>query len=1300
MSNLQPNPIKEPKAARLRGSLAGTLVRTLLIFAFIPLIVMAGAAYYRARTLLRDQVVEQSQNLLSTELENVESEIKAKEIRLDRLVHREDFGLLIELALHANIQSEEYQEIRSRFLSELRIINTTENDTPVFSQFLLLNPQGKIMAASRPEWEGLTLTDPSMLSDLPAGSRSVATINLDPLYPDQMVLATAIDYETRMGSNLGTLVGITESQTLQEILQSLQALSPSAITYFILPPDTLLTRDPYTEELSTLSPSQPQLEAVIPALDRMMGSEEAKPVALEFKATDGRDVLTQVQWLPSMRVGVALEIPQAAIYGRLNSLIPFTIFLVTATVAAMGLVLVLGTNRVIKPLRNLTQITRKFAQGDWNERATVTGRDEVGELASSFNRMADDLSGLYHSLEQKVDERTRQIRTAAEVAQSVTALPKLDDLLNKTVELLVKQFDFYQANIFIIDRAGRYAILRAGNGPAAHALLSEKYKLEVGSPSIIGWVSANNLPRLASDVLEDPIHLKNELLPETRSEVCVPIAIGRLVMGVLDVQSTHPGAFSGETVTMLQTLASQIAAAIQNVGLVEATQLNFQEMGRLYRSSRLIAEASTEAEVFQTTSQLLKDAPFPIVVLAVTEDSLEIIGLPETGGVPGNMVELNTRVKANIDGLTEYLSGGPVILRAKAPETPPALRAIVQHLGFETAAYLPVRKGKQLAVIIIIGAKTETLTNATIQPYANLADLITVTLEKTESAAEIEKRLRELESLASTNQALSTLTDLQSVFHAIHDQIKQVIGDYGFSIALYDQKADTVSIPYVYEENRTLSIESIPLGEGLTSHLIRTRQPLLIAENMDEQAIQLGAKIIGKPARSWMGVPMLVQNLPIGALIVQDLEKEHSFDEDNLRFLTALASQAAGIINNARLLEESLHRSVQLETAAEIARDISGSLNLDELLTKAVNLIRERFDFYHAAVFLLDLPGEFAVIREATGEAGAQMKRAGHKMGVGSKSIVGYVSSRGEQLIVNDTNKDATYYANPLLPETRSEAAIPLKIGERILGVLDVQSQKAYAFSGDNLRSLEILADQVAIAVVNTELFAETQEHLSQHRLLHHITTTAASGTTLEEALESAVSGLQVTLGGDRVAIMLTDRERKELEVKASIGYTEDVSRQRVPVGTGITGWVAEHRRPLRINDVTTDPRYIILSPNTRSELAIPLIYRNEVLGVLNVESEQLDAYTENDEEMLGTLGGSLAAVIANARLVEQIRVQADRERLINEVANKIRRSSDIQSILTTTASELTKITGARRTKIQISPVGGDSADPQIAPDK
>lgn len=638
-----------------------------------------------------------------------------------------------------------------------------------------------------------------------------------------------------------------------------------------------------------------------------------------------------------------------------------------------------------------------------------------------------------------------------------------------------------------------------------------------------------------------------------------------------------------------------------------------------------------------------------------------------------------------------FLKDGPLTVHLKGETTiPPPLHEYPKQLGCETAAYVPILQEGQLRGVVLIGAREEqNLDDDAVEAFNRTIRLTINSIAPKTSPTEptSDRRASELRALNTLASTAASINDLQSFYATIYEHVRDVIGDYGFVIALYDQKTNSINIPFLYEEGKLSNIEAFPLGEGLTSILIRTRQPLMLVEDTMNRAIAMGAKIAGKPAKSWMGVPLLAQGAPIGALIVQDLENEHSFDEDDLRFLTSVANQVSGAIYNIRVLNESRRTALQFETAAEIARDISSSLNLDELLEKAVSLIRSRFNFYHASVFLKDPTGESVVVREATGEAGAQLKRSGFKLGIGSKSIVGYVAGKGEPLIVNDTTRDATYYPNPLLPDTRAEAALPLRVGDRIVGVLDVQSTSPYAFAEDNLRTLQILADQLGIAVVNTELFAETQEHLAQHRLLHHITTTAASGTTLDEALESAVNGLQVTLGGDRVTILLADREKNVLEVKAQVGYAPDIYELKVPIGSGITGWVAAHRRTLRVNNVQEDMRYIEGSVNTRSELAIPLIYRSELLGVLNVESEQYNAYTESDEELLGTLGGSLAAIIANARLLEQIRAQAERERLLFEITDKIRRTTDLQTILTTTVSELTKATGASRVHIKLGSV-------------
>jgi GAF domain-containing protein len=686
-----------------------------------------------------------------------------------------------------------------------------------------------------------------------------------------------------------------------------------------------------------------------------------------------------------------------------------------------------------------------------------------------------------------------------------------------------------------------------------------------------------------------------------------------------------------------------------------------------------------------TLANAFKSTPFPTLTFVVENGDFKLL---EIANFNKDILlsELPQQLKISPENIREVTKENETIFEVSGNFQPiPVIFDLAVKLEFEKVAILPIEAASNTLGMVVVGSyKEETLTTEALKSLISVQQLACMALENAGDKVFKQEQSAEAEALQVIINAISTPWDTFKFFEALHQQVKQAIGDFAFLGALYDEKTASISIPYLVEEGQVRSIEAFPLGEGLSSVLLRSKQPLFINDNFQEQAETLGAIVDGKPAKSWMGTPLLIDNQAIGALIVQDLDNEKSFTKKDLDFLCSLANQVSKILYNARLLDESRSQINKIQTAAEIARDISSALNLDELLLNAVNLIRERFNFYHASIFLTDSSGKNAVIREATGEAGAQMKRVGHKLAVGSKSIVGFVSGQGEPLVVNDIDKDATHLPNPMLPETRAEAAIPLKIGDRILGVLDVQSTIPYSFSPSDINTFQTLADQLAIAVNNTELFAETQEHLSQHRLLHHITTSAASGTTLEEALTSAVEGLQVTLGGDRVSILLSDNDRKNLFIKAWVGYSDDASDLVVPFGSGITGWVAAHRQPLRINDISQDTRYIQVSPNTHSELALPLIFRNDILGVLNVESEQIGAYNENDEEMLGTLAGSLAAIIANARLVDQIRKQAERERLLHEISSKIRRSTDMQTILSTTIQELRRATGARRTQIEL----------------
>jgi GAF domain-containing protein len=383
--------------------------------------------------------------------------------------------------------------------------------------------------------------------------------------------------------------------------------------------------------------------------------------------------------------------------------------------------------------------------------------------------------------------------------------------------------------------------------------------------------------------------------------------------------------------------------------------------------------------------------------------------------------------------------------------------------------------------------------------------------------------------------------------------------------------------------------------------------------------------------------------------------------------------------------ELSVRRAAQLRTSAEIARDTAGTLELNELLLKSVNLVRERFGYYHSSIFLLDPVGQYAILRESTGEAGERMKSAGHRLAVGSHSIIGQTTATGEALVVNDVKADPNYYPNPLLPDTQSELAIPLKAGTQILGALDVQSNQVSAFSDEDISVLRILADQLAIAVFNANLFARTEESLSQHRMLHMITSSAASKATIEDVLVSTVEALRGAQFGQRIAIFMIN-ERQELDLQASAGFKQStLPVARFPLGKGTIGQAAQNKQAVRIDDTLTLENNFILDENTRSQVVVPILFSNSLLGVINVESDEVAAFDEEDEEILATLGTNMGAILTSVNLISQVRRQMERQRLLYDITGKIRRAVDVSTVLQTSANEIGKALGAKRAHIEIS---------------
>jgi GAF domain-containing protein len=258
-------------------------------------------------------------------------------------------------------------------------------------------------------------------------------------------------------------------------------------------------------------------------------------------------------------------------------------------------------------------------------------------------------------------------------------------------------------------------------------------------------------------------------------------------------------------------------------------------------------------------------------------------------------------------------------------------------LNIRSAALIPVWRTGTLYCLYLLGTRDEAQLNPlTIQPYVSLATQVSTTIDKVLAMGNLHRRVAGLQSLASISQAISVVSDFNDLFGLIHEKISQVMGEIDLAIALYDPKTDTISIPYAYEAGEQMSLPPFPLGQGLTSILIRTRQPLMLVEDTEKKSLELGAKISGAPAKSWLGVPLIVGNEVLGAIIVQDAENEHRFDLDDLRLMTTLAAQIAITLRNIRLYQDAREYAERERLLAEITNRIWASPDIESIARTAL----------------------------------------------------------------------------------------------------------------------------------------------------------------------------------------------------------------------------------------------------------------------------------------------------------------------------------------------------------------------------
>ncbi len=322
-----------------------------------------------------------------------------------------------------------------------------------------------------------------------------------------------------------------------------------------------------------------------------------------------------------------------------------------------------------------------------------------------------------------------------------------------------------------------------------------------------------------------------------------------------------------------------------------------------------------------------------------------------------------------------------------------------------------------------------------------------------------------------------------------------------------------------------------------------------------------------------------------------------------------------------------------LATLSEIGEEVNASLDLDEVLSHTAVLIKRHIDYEFFGVLLLDESGSYLTHRFAIGYPPGLAENLRIPVGQG---ITGTAVSTGQPVRVSDTSQDPRYIN--AIESVKSELAVPLLFRGKCVGVLDIQSRHLNYFTKDQQRIVTLLASRLVVAIENARLFQRVRAQAETLLVLNEVSREISSILDVEELLRRAAELVKRVIDYQIVSIMLYDEEQKVFRHRLDVKHGQRVQgKLRVAATEGIVGAAATLREPVLVPDVTTDPRYLMVNPETRSELAIPMIFKGKVIGVLDLESPQLHYFTEEHVQTLTILAANLAVSLENARLYEQV---------------------------------------------------------------
>lgn len=517
-----------------------------------------------------------------------------------------------------------------------------------------------------------------------------------------------------------------------------------------------------------------------------------------------------------------------------------------------------------------------------------------------------------------------------------------------------------------------------------------------------------------------------------------------------------------------------------------------------------------------------------------------------------------------------------------------------------------------------------------------------------------QRTLRELELLNEVSRAIiRSELDVDALCELVYRESSKIIDTAWFHLALFDGPRYTLKVRVIDGVRQPPLTVDLSDNEGLMGWVRRTGRALLV----EDFALELGSLPARpryqseRPPRAGIYVPLLAGDEVLGTISVQS-ERPNAFDSNDLRLLSLIADSAAAAIAKARAYDALRDRIRQLELIGKVSRKAAMILDLDELLPLVVRLIRDEFGYFHVHLFTIEAASGKLLFRASTAADEQFWRDRNQRIAIG-EGIVGYVAETGKPRMVNDVAKEPRFILD--VPGTKAELAVPLQIGDDLIGVLDVQSDTINAFDDNDLFVITTLADQIAVAIQSANAYTEQQEEAWTLAALLQTAQNIARATDLENLLATIVRLPPLLVGCDHSVVFLYRREEQTFVPAAAYGWDEALCGALLhqPIRAGEAPLLDEVRESGHVVSVEHAAQSARLPQLTERcdvgrMLALPLMARAMVLGVLLLDRGAEEApWTPRQMTIAAGIANQAAAAIESAILAQQA---VEQERLAQEV--------------------------------------------------